>query len=66
MDSLTHVPTPGATKIYGLDSHTAITSKYRLTGVSNCCAMLAVFGRPHTALVILGAHIPDIVTDLGN
>lgn len=66
MDSLTHIPTPGATKIYRLGCHTAITSKFRLTGASNCRAMLAVFGRPHTTLVTLGAYIPDIVADLGN
>jgi hypothetical protein len=35
MDSLTHVPTPGATKIYRLGRHTGITSKFRLRGVSN-------------------------------
>jgi hypothetical protein len=35
MDSLTHVPTPGATKIYRLGPHTGITSKFRLKRVSN-------------------------------
>jgi len=30
MDSLTHVPPPGATKIYGLGRHTGFTSKFRL------------------------------------